>query len=359
MNGEFGKVAVLLGGPSAEREVSLMSGNAVLGALHEKGVDAHPFDPAERDLWELKRDGFARVFIALHGRFGEDGTVQGALETLKIPYTGSGVMASALAMDKWRTKLVWLASGIPTPRYRVVDARTDWMRVVAELGLPLIVKPAREGSTLGITKVAKVDHDELGAAYALAAEHDPLVLVEEFVTGQELTASIVSGRALPLIRIEAPEGNYDYHAKYFSNETKYHCPAGLPEAKEQEIRAMALKAFDVVGCSGWGRLDMILRDDGTFSLLEVNTSPGMTGHSLVPMAARQAGIPFPDLCVEILRSARLGTPTLATLAAPEGGAMTALGRPGGEAGTPTLASLAAPEGGAMTTLGRPGGGHVE
>ena len=347
MNTEFGKVAVLLGGPSAEREVSLMSGNAVLGALREKGVDAHPFDPAERDLWELKRDGFARVFIALHGRFGEDGTVQGALETLGIPYTGSGVMASALAMDKWRTKLVWLASGIPTPRYRVVDARTDWMKVVAELGLPLIVKPAREGSTIGITKVAKVDHDELGAAYALAAEHDPLVLVEEFVSGQELTASIVGGRALPLIRIVAPQGNYDYHSKYFSDETKYHCPAGLPDAKEQEIRAMALKAFDVVGCSGWGRLDMILRDDGTFSLLEVNTSPGMTGHSLVPMAARQAGMPFPDLCVEILRSARLETPTLASLAARGGGA-----------GTPTLAALAAPEGGAMINLGRPGGDHV-
>jgi D-alanine-D-alanine ligase len=302
----LGKVAVLLGGPSAEREVSLMSGNGVLGALREKGVDAHPFDPAERDLWELKRDGFDRVFIALHGRFGEDGTVQGALETLRIPYTGSGVMASALAMDKWRTKLVWLASGIPTPRYRIVDARTDWMQVVAELGLPLIVKPAREGSTIGITKVARVDHDELALAFEAARTHDPLVLVEEFVTGQELTASIVNGRALPLIRIEAPQGNYDYHSKYFSDETKYFCPAGLPEAKEQEIRAMALRAFDVVGCSGWGRIDLILRADGTFSLLEVNTSPGMTGHSLVPMAAREAGMSYADLCVEILRGAHVG-----------------------------------------------------
>ncbi|MFO1316371.1 MAG: D-alanine--D-alanine ligase [Burkholderiales bacterium] len=329
MKMEFGKVAVLLGGPSSEREVSLMSGNAVLAALREKGVDAHPFDPAERDLWELKREGFARVFIALHGRFGEDGTVQGALETLQIPYTGSGVMASALAMDKWRTKLVWLASGVPTPRYRVVDAGTDWMHVVAELGLPLIVKPAREGSTIGITKVAGVDHGELAAAYALAARHDPLVLVEEFVSGQELTASIVNGRALPLIRIEAPHGNYDYHSKYFSDETKYFCPAGLPDAKEQEIRAMSLRAFDIVGCRGWGRLDLILRSDGTFSLLEVNTSPGMTGHSLVPMAARQAGISFPDLCVEILAGARFGPPTLVSLAAPEGGAMTTLGRPGG------------------------------
>ncbi len=306
MNGNFGKVAVLLGGPSSEREVSLMSGNAVLAALRERGVDAHPFDPAERDLWELKRDGFDRAFIALHGRFGEDGTVQGALETLKIPYTGSGVMASALAMDKWRTKLVWQAAGIPTPRYRVVDARTDWMGVVAALGLPLIVKPAREGSTIGITKVAKVDHDELAVAYAEAARHDALVLVEEFVAGRELTASIVNGRALPLIRIEAPQGNYDYHNKYFSDETKYHCPAGLPDAQEQEIRATCLSAFAVVGCSGWGRLDLILRADGSYSLLEVNTSPGMTGHSLVPMAARQAGIAFPDLCVEILGTSHVG-----------------------------------------------------
>jgi D-alanine-D-alanine ligase len=303
---EFGKVAVLLGGPSSEREVSFMSGNAVVQALREKGVDAHPFDPAERDLWELKRERFDRVFIALHGRYGEDGTVQGALETLKIPYTGSGVMASALAMDKWRTKLVWLASGIPTPRYRVVDAKTDWMRVVAELGLPLIVKPAREGSTIGITKVAKVDHDELSLAFAEAAKHDPLVLVEEFVAGMELTVGIVDGQALPSIRIEAPQGNYDYHSKYFSDETKYFCPAGLPDAKEMEIRAMCLRAFDIVGCSGWGRLDLMLRADGTFSLLEVNTSPGMTGHSLVPMAAKQASMPFPDLCVAILRGAHVG-----------------------------------------------------
>ncbi len=303
---EFGKVAVLMGGPSAEREISLMSGNAVLAALRERGVDAHPFDPAERNLFELAGDGYSRVFIALHGRFGEDGTVQGALETLKIPYTGSGVMASALAMDKWRTKLVWLASGIPTPRYRVATAATDWMGIVAELGLPLIVKPAREGSTIGITKVASVDHDELRLAWEEAARHDALVLIEEFVSGVELTASIVTGRALPLIRIEAPQGNYDYHSKYFSDETKYFCPSGLPQALEDEIRAKALAAFDVVGCSGWGRLDLILRDDGSYSFLEVNTSPGMTGHSLVPMAARQAGTPFADLCIEILRGAHVG-----------------------------------------------------
>jgi len=303
---DFGKVAVLLGGPSAEREISLLSGNAVVKALREGGADAHPFDPSERNLFDLKREGYARVFIALHGRFGEDGTVQGALETLGIPYTGSGVMASALAMDKWRTKLVWLASAIPTPRYRVVNASTDWMKLVAELGLPLIVKPAREGSTIGISKVTTVDHDEMWLAYEVAARHDPLVLVEEFVKGVELTASIVNGRALPLIRIEAPQGNYDYHSKYFSDETKYFCPSGIAQAKEAEIHAKALEAFDVIGCTGWGRLDLILRDDGSYSFLEVNTSPGMTGHSLVPMAAKQAGTSFSDLCLEILRGAHVG-----------------------------------------------------
>ena len=303
---EFGKVAVLMGGPSAEREISFLSGNAVLKALVEKGVEAHAFDPAERDLWTLREEGFDRAFIALHGRFGEDGTVQGALETLKIPYTGSGVMASALAMDKWRTKLVWQAMDIPTPRYRVVTAATDWMRVVAELGLPLIVKPARVGSSIGITKVASVDRDELALAHVEAAKHDDLVLVEELVAGTELTVGILAGRALPAIRIEAPQGNYDYHHKYFSDATKYFCPSGLPAAKEREIEAASLAAFDVVGCSGWGRLDLILRADGSFSFLEVNTSPGMTGHSLVPMAAKQAGIPFADLCVEILRGAHVG-----------------------------------------------------
>ena len=303
---EFGKVAVLMGGPSSEREISFLSGNAVLAALKSEGVDAHGFDPKERPLADLAAERFERVFIALHGRFGEDGTVQGALETMRIPYTGSGVMASALAMDKWRTKLVWLASGIPTPRYAVVDSGTDWMRIVAELGLPLIVKPAREGSTIGITKVTAVDHDELAQAHAVAAKHDDLVLVEEFVVGTELTASILNDRALPLIRIEAPAGNYDYHNKYFSDETKYFCPAGLPEEKEREIRAAALAAFRVVGCHGWGRLDLMLRRDGSFSFLEVNTSPGMTGHSLVPMAAKVAGLDFPDLCVEILRGAHVG-----------------------------------------------------
>jgi D-alanine-D-alanine ligase len=303
---EFGKVAVLLGGPSSEREISFLSGNAVLKALTGKGIDAHAFDPAVRDLSELKRERFDRVFIALHGRFGEDGTVQGALEVLGIPYTGSGVMASALAMDKWRTKLVWLASGIATPRYRIAKPDTDWMRVVAELGLPLIVKPAREGSTIGITKVTGVDHDELAIAYEEAAKHDELVLIEEFVEGRELTVGVLGERALPAIRIEAPHGNYDYHNKYFSDETKYFCPAGLPDAQEHAIRDASLAAFRVLGARGWGRLDLILRADGSWSFLELNTSPGMTGHSLVPMAAKQAGIAFGDLCVEILRGAHVG-----------------------------------------------------
>jgi len=269
-------------------------------------VDAHAFDPAERAVFDLKRDSFDRVFIALHGRFGEDGTVQGALEVLGIPYTGSGVMASALAMDKWRTKLVWIAAGIPTPRYRVVDAKTDWWSVVAELGLPLIVKPAHEGSTIGITKVTTVDHDELALAYDLAAKHDPLVIVEEFVTGIELTTSILDDRALPLIRIEAPQGNYDYHNKYFSDETRYYCPCGLPAATEQAIQAQSVDAFKLIGGGGWGRLDLILQPDGRWQFLEMNTSPGMTGHSLVPMAAKQAGMAFADLCLQILRGAHVG-----------------------------------------------------
>lgn len=303
---EFGKVAVLMGGPSSEREISFLSGNAVLGALREKGIDAHAFDPKERSLVDLRNERFDRAFIALHGRFGEDGTIQGALEAIGIPYTGSGVMASALAMDKWRTKLVWLASGIPTPRYRIAEANTDWMRVVAELGLPLIVKPSREGSTIGLTKVITVDNDELADAYEMAAKHDDQVLIEQFIQGVELTVAILNDRALPSIRIEAPHGNYDYHHKYFSDETKYFCPSGVPADQERAIAAKSLDAFRIIGCSGWGRLDLILEPNGAFQFLEVNTSPGMTGHSLVPMAARQAGISFPDLCVEILRGAHVG-----------------------------------------------------
>ena len=249
-----------MGGPSAEREISFLSGNAVLEALLEKGVDAHAFDPKERRSSTSSASGFDRVFIALHGRFGEDGTVQGALETMGIPYTGSGVMASALAMDKWRTKLVWLASGIPTPRYRVVDADTDWMRVVAELGLPLIVKPAREGSTIGITKVTGVDHGELALAYAEAARHDDLVLVEEFVAGMELTASILGERALPLIRIEAPAGQLRLPQQVLLRRDEVLLSrAGCRRTQEREIRAASLAAFRIVGCRGWGRLDLILQ----------------------------------------------------------------------------------------------------
>jgi D-alanine-D-alanine ligase len=298
-----GRVAVLMGGPSAEREISLISGKAVLAALRSKGVDAHAFDPAERDLFELKRDGFARAFIALHGRFGEDGTVQGALEVLGVPYTGSGVMASALAMDKWRTKLVWDASGIPTPRFAMLKASTAWDRVLDVLGLPLIVKPAREGSTLGITKVRTAP--DLVPAYEFAARFDDLVLAEEFIEGQELTAGILGDTALPLVRIEAPGGNYDYQNKYFTDDTKYHCPAGVRPEAEEEIRGVALKGFRVLGCRGWGRADVMLRPDGSYSFLEMNTSPGMTGHSLVPIAARAAGLGYADLCVKILEGAAL------------------------------------------------------
>jgi D-alanine-D-alanine ligase len=298
-----GKVAVLMGGPSAEREISLISGKAVLEALRGRGVDAHAFDPAEREIFDLRREGFQRAFIALHGRFGEDGTLQGALETLRIPYTGSGVMASALAMDKWRTKLVWHAAGIATPRFAMVGADTRWDQVLDLLGLPIIVKPVREGSTLGLTKVVR--GEDLPGAWKHAARYDPLVIAEEFVPGKELTASILGDTALPLVRIEAPQGNYDYQNKYFTDETKYYCPAGLAQALEEQIRAAALRSFRILGCRGWGRADLILRSDDTYTFLEMNTSRGMTGHSLVPIAARAAGIDYAELCMRVLADARL------------------------------------------------------
>jgi D-alanine-D-alanine ligase len=301
----LGKVAVLMGGPSAEREISLISGKAVLEALRSKGVDAYAFDPKEREIFELRREGFQRAFIALHGRFGEDGTVQGALEVLRIPYTGSGVMASAISMDKWRTKLVWEASGIPTPRFAMVGPDTDWHKVVDALGLPLIIKPAREGSSIGVTKVMTAS--DVVPAYRLAAKLDDLVLAEEFVKGHELTASVLGDVALPIIRIEAPEGKYDYQNKYFTDVTKYHCPAGIEPHVEEELRALTLKSFRVLGCRGWGRADLILTPEGRYSFIEMNTSPGMTGHSLVPMAARQAGMSYADLCVRILELATLET----------------------------------------------------
>ncbi|WP_169116689.1 D-alanine--D-alanine ligase [Aromatoleum anaerobium] len=304
MGAKFGKVAVLLGGTSAEREVSLMSGNAVLAALQAAGVDAHGFDPAQQDLHILKEQGFERAFIALHGRGGEDGTVQGLLELLKIPYTGSGVMASALAMDKWRTKMVWAACGLPTPRYAILAADTDWDAVVAELGLPIFVKPVHEGSSMGATKVTAAG--QLKAAWALAARFDDLVLAEEFVAGAELTVPFLGERALPVIRIEAPGGKYDYQNKYFTDDTRYLCPSGLPAEQEQALQALVMKSARVLGCRGWGRADLMLTADGRPYLLEMNTSPGMTGHSLVPMAAKAVGLDFTALCLAILEDARLG-----------------------------------------------------
>ena len=294
----FGKVAVLLGGRSAEREISLQSGQAVLDALRRSGVDAHPFDPAEQALEELLRQGFNRAFIALHGRFGEDGTIQGALELMGLPYTGSGVMASALAMDKWRTKLVWQAAGIHSPRYALLQVDSNFEEIAEKLGLPLIVKPAREGSTIGLSKVQR--SQDLAEAYRFAAQHDALVLAEEFITGKELTVAILGETPLPLVRIEVAGELYDYEAKYFSNDTKYFCPSGLPDELEAAIQDQALQAYQVLGCEGWGRIDLILSEAGQFYFLEANTSPGMTSHSLVPMAAKKAGISFEDLVIKIL-----------------------------------------------------------
>ncbi|MBI5922799.1 MAG: D-alanine--D-alanine ligase [Betaproteobacteria bacterium] len=301
---DFGRVAVLMGGSSAEREISLISGRAVLKALCGQGVNAHAFDPSEQPIWDLKQQGYDRVFTILHGRRGEDGVVQGALELLGVPYTGSGVMASALAMDKWRTKLVWQAAGIPTPRYCLLTPGGDWKRVADKLGLPLIVKPVREGSSIGLTKVNAIE--EMAAAFELAYRLDPLVIAEEFVTGQELTAAVLGEEVLPLVRIEAPEGKYDYNNKYFTDAVQYHCPAGVDPEITAKINETVLQAFRVLGCTGWGRADLILRADGSFSLLEMNTLPGMTGHSLVPMAARVAGISFEQLVIRILERAQLG-----------------------------------------------------
>jgi D-alanine-D-alanine ligase len=308
----FGKVAVLMGGHSAERDVSLMSGGGVLKALQSRSVDAHAFDPAERDLSELKRDGFQRCFIALHGRFGEDGTVQGALELLGIPYTGSGVMASSISIDKVMTKRVWLAEGVPTPRYTLLHrgafTREQVRTVPDDLGLPLIVKPAREGSSIGVVKVE--GYSQMAGAVEQAAALDADVLCEQFISGDEVTCPILGSgddaRALPVIRIVAPEGNYDYQNKYFTDDTKYLVPCGLPKGEEEAIQQIVLKAYRVLGCRGWGRIDVMI-DAATRKpyLLEINTSPGMTGHSLVPMSARAAGISYEDLCVRLLAAASL------------------------------------------------------
>ena len=303
----FGKVGVLFGGRSAERDVSIMSGTGVLQALKSRGIDAHGFDPAERSLADLAAENFDCVFIALHGRYGEDGSLQGALEQLGIPYTGSGVMASSVGMDKITTKIIWLSKAIPTPRYATVAPGDDLEAIVTELGLPLIVKPPLEGSTIGITKVEAAEQFE--AAVALALGFDETVLAEEFVTGREFTVAVLGtgkhARALPIVEIVAPQGNYDYQNKYFTDDTQYHCPAQLDAALTAEIQKHAVDAYRALGCEGWGRVDVLLREsDMRPFLLEVNTSPGMTSHSLVPMAARAEGISYEELCVEILRSAR-------------------------------------------------------
>jgi D-alanine-D-alanine ligase len=308
----LGKVAVLMGGSSAEREISLLSGKGVLRALQSQGVDAQAFDPAERDLGELRREGFVRCFVALHGRHGEDGTVQGALELLGIPYTGSGVMASAIAMDKVMTKRVWIAEGLPTPRYLSLardDLSNERVRTVPDdLGLPLIVKPPHEGSSIGVTKV--LGYSQMQDAVQLAARYDSQVLCEEFIEGDEVTCPVLGGGdsalALPVVRILAPEGAYDYQNKYFTDVVNYIVPSGLPAEEEAAIQAIVLRAYRTLGCRGWGRADLMIRAaDRKPFLLEMNTSPGMTSHSLVPMSARAAGISYEQLCLLLLQGAAL------------------------------------------------------
>ncbi|WP_045752061.1 D-alanine--D-alanine ligase [Candidatus Methylopumilus turicensis] len=296
MSETFGKVAVLLGGKSGEREVSLKSGSAVLAALQAQGIDAEAFDPATRPLHDLAQ--YDAAFISLHGRFGEDGTMQGALELFGIPYTGSGVMASAIGMDKWRTKLIWHAAGVTTPAFEVVSADSDFAAIEQKLGLPLFVKPANEGSSIGISKVKTAGG--LKAAYELAAKSDPLVIAEQFVGGGEYTVGILGDQVLPIVRIVPANEFYDFEAKYLRDDTQYLCPCGLPSAQEARIQAEALQAFKAIGGTGWGRVDFLMDEAGKHYFLEVNTSPGMTDHSLVPMAAKAAGIPFGDLVKRIL-----------------------------------------------------------
>lgn len=299
---KFGKVAVLFGGKSGEREVSLKSGSAVLAALLRQGVNAEAFDPSTRPLHDL--EGFDLVMISLHGRYGEDGTIQGALELLGIPYTGSGVMASAIGMDKWRTKMIWSAAGVKTPAFELVDAGSDFAAIEQTLGLPLFVKPANEGSSIGISKVKQAG--ELKAAYELAAQSDPLVIAEQFVGGGEYTVGILGDRALPIVRIVPANEFYDYEAKYLRDDTQYLCPCGLSAEKEAQIQAEALQAFRTIGGQGWGRVDFLMDEQGKHYFLEVNTSPGMTDHSLVPMSAKAAGISFDELVIKILELAHVG-----------------------------------------------------
>ncbi|MDN0081179.1 D-alanine--D-alanine ligase [Crenobacter sp. SG2305] len=301
---QFGKVAVMMGGSSAEREVSLMSGSGVLAALLSQGVDAHPFDPAEKPLEHLKSEGFDRVFNILHGPFGEDGTLQGALETLGIPYTGCGVMASAICMDKWRTKLLWKGAGLPIPDFELLTDDSDFDAIEAKLGLPLFVKPSTEGSSIGVTKVK--NPGELKAAYEEARKFDPIVIAERFIGGGEYTCAIVDDKAYPTIKIEPATEYYDYQAKYFRDDTVYRCPSGLAPEVEQRARELCLAAFRVLGCAGWSRVDFLMDEEGGIYLLEVNTNPGMTSHSLVPMAARAEGLSYEDLCVKVLAAAHVG-----------------------------------------------------
>ena len=294
----YGKVAVLMGGTSSEREISLMSGAGVLEALRSQGVDAHQFDPAEKPLASLKDEGFDRVFLILHGPFGEDGTVQGALDVLGIPYTGCDVMASAIGMDKLRTKLVWKALGLPIPDFVLLDQDSDWEAVVAQLGLPLFVKPGREGSSMGVVKVKSVA--ELAAAYEVARQYDDEVLAEQFIGGGEYTAAVLDGVVLPAVKIEPATEFYDYDAKYFRDDTVYRCPCGLPAELEAQIAGYVKKAFWAIGGKSWARVDFLMSEDGKPYLLEVNTAPGMTSHSLFPMAARQAGLSYEALVMRIL-----------------------------------------------------------
>jgi D-alanine-D-alanine ligase len=305
---DLGKVAVLMGGKSAEREISLMSGQGVLQALRDGGIDAHAFDPAERDLGDLKREGFSRCFIALHGRYGEDGTVQGALELLGIPYTGSGVMASAIAMDKVMTKRIWRAEGLSTPAWQQVTSHAQTRQAFAALGAPMMVKPAREGSTIGMTKVTSLD--QCDAAYTLASQHDARVLCEQFIDGIELTCPVLgptdAPEAFPMIQIVAPGGNYDYQNKYFNDATQYLLTIPLSADACHHITQMACRAYQVLGCRGWARVDiMVDRSTGTPYLLEINTSPGMTSHSLVPMSAKAFGLGYEALCLRVLKYASL------------------------------------------------------
>jgi D-alanine-D-alanine ligase len=306
------RVAVLMGGDSAERDISLMSGQGVLQALLSKGVNAQAFDPSTQDLSDLRGLGITHVFIALHGRHGEDGTVQGALELLGIPYTGSGVMASAIAMDKVMTKRLWRSHGLDTPASVCLSpteqSAARIAAIPAELGMPLIVKPPREGSSIGVTKVCQAS--DMAAAAALATRYDPELLCEAFIDGDEITCPVLGegadAVALPIVRIAAPQGDYDYQNKYFTDTVQYHCPSGLPAAEEEAIQQQVLAAYRSLGCRGWGRADLMIRaSDRKAFLLEMNTSPGMTSHSLVPMSARAAGISYEDLCLRLIASASL------------------------------------------------------